>query len=496
MKLKFFFMATALFLCSEKMSAQVSIPDQVTDYETLQRQIAMLDSATEQLHTEVIGHSVEGRNIVALKFSSGVFGADAHKLKVLLFAQQHGNEQSGKEGALLLANWLADTSHHNLFDKLDIALIPQVNPDGAVVNKRRNGNNADLNRNHLILTEPETKALHHFFDKYLFEVTLDVHEYSPYGEDWKQYGYRKNTDVALGSCTNPNVASGLRAFSDEEVLPFIMNRLQSNGFKSFVYCPGGPPEVEYIRHSTFDINDGRQSFGIQQTLSFIQEGMNGTDMFSQNMAFRARGQMEGMLSLLLFTDAHAAEIRELVHASRLKLFNHEHPHRLSVQAMHMPNGDKLQLPLFSYHMGIDTIVEVTDYRPVVRSITDVDMPVGYLIPKEDVQLIAWANRHDLLSSALTDTATVQFEQYFIHAIDSIDFEGDMVADAMAERQLLKSQPDLGNYQFYPTNQLKGRMLAIALEPKSMLGLITYPLFKQLLVPGKFYPVLRVVRKPH
>ncbi|MBK6344422.1 MAG: hypothetical protein IPF68_00550 [Bacteroidales bacterium] len=62
---------------------------------------------------------------------------------------------------------------------MDFALIPQINPDGSEVNKRRNANDADLNRNHLILTEPETMALHNFFDKYRFEVTMDVHEYSP-----------------------------------------------------------------------------------------------------------------------------------------------------------------------------------------------------------------------------------------------------------------------------------------------------------------------------
>ena len=74
-----------------------------------------------------------------------------------------------------------------------------MNPDGAEVNKRRNGNGDELNRNHLILTEPETIALHKLFDKYLFEVTLDVHEYFPYGETWQKYGYRSNTDELLGA---------------------------------------------------------------------------------------------------------------------------------------------------------------------------------------------------------------------------------------------------------------------------------------------------------
>ncbi|MCC7317435.1 MAG: DUF2817 domain-containing protein, partial [Bacteroidales bacterium] len=177
----------------------------MTTYAVLQEKIQTLDQSSDVLSNEIIGTTPQGRNIVAMKFSKTVFGTDASKIKVLIFAQQHGNEQSGKEATLLLANWLLQPENSDLLKKMDVALIPQMNPDGSEINQRRNANGADLNRNHLVLSEPETQALHRFFDKYLFEVTLDVHEYSPYGEAWQQYGYRKNTAVALGNCTNPNV---------------------------------------------------------------------------------------------------------------------------------------------------------------------------------------------------------------------------------------------------------------------------------------------------
>ena len=52
-----------------------------------------------------------------------------------------------------------------------------MNPTGSEIDTRFNANGMDLNRNHLILTEPETIALHKLFDKYFFEATMDVHEY-------------------------------------------------------------------------------------------------------------------------------------------------------------------------------------------------------------------------------------------------------------------------------------------------------------------------------
>ncbi len=242
--------------------------ERVTSYDQLVNFVEQLERQSGLIKTESFGQSVEGRILFVMKFSNTEFGKDKSKIKVLLFAQQHGNEQSGKEGALMLAQKLSAPEYHYLFEKIDLAIVPQVNPDGSEKNMRRNANNVDLNRNHLILTEPETQALHKLFDNYLFEVTLDVHEYYPYDSLWMKYGYRKNSEITVGTLTNINVSNEVRDFSQNKYLPFILNYLKDSNFSSFEYCPGGPPAEYYIRHSTFDINDGRQSIGIQNTFSF------------------------------------------------------------------------------------------------------------------------------------------------------------------------------------------------------------------------------------
>ncbi|MCB9211761.1 MAG: DUF2817 domain-containing protein, partial [Ignavibacteriales bacterium] len=224
--------------------------------------VNQIDLASSLIKSKIIGKSVEGRELVSLFFSNNEFGEDSSKMKVLIFAQQHGNEQSGKEGALLLVNELLKPENEYLFDRIDFALIPQMNPDGSEQNKRRNGNNADLNRNHLILTEPETIALHNLFNEYLFEANMDVHEYYPFGEDWVKFGYRRNFDEQIGGTTNINVSEKIRERSNNEYLPFIKKYLNENGFSYGPYIPGGIPGEDFLRYSTFDINDGRQSFGI------------------------------------------------------------------------------------------------------------------------------------------------------------------------------------------------------------------------------------------
>lgn len=489
-----------LTLVTQGFSQQISTPLvknnylKVTSYEELTAFVKELDEKSDLLEIETIGQSVKGRNLYALKFSASEFGKDKSKLKVLFFAQQHGNEQSGKEGALNLALNLLKPENRYLFDKIDLVLIPQVNPDGSEENKRRNGNDADLNRNHLILTEPETQALHRFFDKYLFEVTMDVHEYSPYSEEWEKYGYRKNADVTLGTTTNPNVAEEIREYSNSEVLPYLLKSLSINNFSSFVYCPGGPPEVDYIRHSTYDINDGRQSLGIQNTLSFIQEGMNGTDMLLENIKHRSEGQMQGMLAMLEFVSLHKSEIKKAVSSSRKKLAAGKLNPTVAIQSEHISNGKKLTLPLYSYATHTDTVVIVQDYRPVVKSVYDVVKPVGYLVPKQANELLEWASKQALTVKEFQTSKGWKIEQYTIRGLDSIDFERDIIVNPIVESKEFMVEFVSSDFVFIPTNQLKGNLIVLALEPKSELGLVTYKQYAHLLKAVETFPVLRVMKK--
>jgi hypothetical protein len=399
MKLKF--IVLSILLIFTILHAQNLTPLEKSGYKKLTSHTELIEYLKDIAHNskliaiDTLTKSVEGRLIPCVKISKGEFGKDKKKLKLLIFAQQHGNEQSGKEGALLLINELLKKEKEYLLNKIDFAIVPQMNPDGSEKNQRRNGNNMDLNRNHLILTEPETIGLHRLFNKYLFEVTMDVHEYYPYSDSYKKYGYRNNADEEVGALTNINVSEQIRSFSDNLYIPFIKKYFTDRNFSFFVYSPGGPPGIDYIRRSTFDINDGRQSFGIQNTFSFIQEGLNGKDNFIDNIEHRAKGQMTGMIGLIEFSYKHSGKIKSLVRIERKKLTENKTSDKIAIQLDHVSNGTKLQLPLVSYNSGKDTIVTVEDYRPVVKSLQDVERPKGYLVPKKLSKIIEWANNHSI-----------------------------------------------------------------------------------------------------
>lgn len=465
----------------------------LTTYEELTDFVYQLDVESDCLTVEVIGKSVQGRNLYALKFSNSEFGKYTSKIKVLIFVQQHGNEQSGKEGSLILARELLRSEKEYLFEKIDLVLIPQMNPDGSEINVRFNANGMDLNRNHLILTEPEVISLHKLFDEYLFEAAMDVHEYYPYTEDYLEYGYVKNFDLQVGTTTNPNVSDQIRKFSNKVYLPFTKSYLNERNFTFHNYIPGGPPEVNYIRYSTYDINDGRQSLGIQNSFSFIQEGKNGRDSID-NIQRRAEGQFHGLLAFLGFCSEHRDNIKSMVKEERSKLIFGEVNNSVAIQMEHVSDGEKLVVPLRSIFTNTDSLITVTDFRPVVKSIYDVERPIGYLIPKNITELYEWALRQNLTVSDLDFTQGYSFQQYFVSEIDSIDFEGDTVVDPVVELRDVKIKIKPDAYYFIPTKQLKNNLIVTALEPKSILGLVTYKQFAHLLKANEYFPVLRVANK--
>ncbi len=488
-----------LFLSSLVNSQSLLTPLEKADFKKLTSYNELIEFLNEtvkensNLTLEYFAESIGGRVVPIVKISNGSFGEDKSKIKILIFAQQHGNEPSGKEGALLLIKKFAEGINDSLLNKIDLAIVPQMNPDGSEKNKRRNGNDADLNRDHLILLQPETAGLHKIFNQYLFEAAMDVHEYFPYSEDWIDYGYIKNFDEQVGTTTNPNVSSKIRGFSNDVYLPFIKNYLNDKSFSFQNYILGGPPEKELIRHSTYDINDGRQSFGILNSFSFIQEGLNGKNEI-ENIKRRAEGQLTGMLGFIEFIYKNKVEIKNLVDEERRKLIENKSGDKVAIQMDHFKNGNTLKLNLLSLYSNEDTVVIVKNYHPIVNPIFEVERPEGYLIPKNLTKVVEWAGRQGIKLETSLNIKEEKIEQYFITKIDSINFEGDTVINPKVEIKELSKNFNTSDYYFISTKQWQSNLIVTALEPRSTIGLATYKYFSDLIKAKRDYPILRVVRK--
>ena len=492
--MKIYLTSFLLFLYAAA-SAQVKLPLELNNYDSLtsyNQLVYFIDEikTSPKIKTEIIGKSGGGYIIPVLLISDGEFGNDKSKIKVMISAQQHGNEPSGKEGALLLLKDIYEGKLDTLFEKIDLAIVPLLNPDGAEKNERRNSNKEDLNRNHLTLSQPETEALHKFFNNYLFEVTLDVHEYYPYDGEWQEFGYIKNFNEQIGAATNPNVAFEIREMQNKEALPFIKKYLSERDFTFNNYILEGPPNKSRMRHSTVDINDGRQSFAILNSLSFIMEGLNGKDRSADNIKRRAEGQAAGMKALLEYSYKNINEIMKTVNRARAKLKHSRAGEEVAIRMEHIKGNDTLTFNLSSLYSGEDSLITVIEYHSVVAPILIINKPAAYLIPKADSLLLKWMKKHEIEYKNYVPDDRQIIKVYDVSITDSIVLEGVPIPNINTEKKDFADMYPREGYYFVPINQLHSNLLVLALEPRSMIGLVTYKEYKYLL-KGNSYPVLRV-----
>jgi hypothetical protein len=132
-------------------------------------------SAPDLIQTETIGASVEGRSINHVWLGRG-------SLKVLLWSQMHGDEPTATVALLDLLDYIRRHRDQplvgRLLDRLELHMVPMLNPDGAERFQRRNAQGIDINRDALHLQSPEGLALKRLRDRVNPPLGFNLHNQS------------------------------------------------------------------------------------------------------------------------------------------------------------------------------------------------------------------------------------------------------------------------------------------------------------------------------
>ncbi|MFZ5947182.1 MAG: M14 family zinc carboxypeptidase [Stygiobacter sp.] len=435
---------------------------------------------------ESIGKTVQGRDIPILRISKSLNPTDSKKLRVLIFSSQHGNEPSGKEALLLLLKSIVTSERAAWLENLELLIIPSVNPDGNESGRRQNANDADLNRSHLVLDQPESRALHRVFYQCLPEVTLDVHEFGAFNREWVSRGFVRAMDEQFGIPTNLNVSPAIIDYASKELIPFLKNSLSQQNIRFFDYVIVDSPN-DTVRHSTTSINDGRQSMAILNTFAFILEGRNGKE-FNDDLERRTKGQYAAIEAFLQFASDRADEIRSLVQRERTKLLASRDS--VILQMDYLYRGEKISIPVNKLSSGKDSIVNL-DYSSRPTPLLSVSRPQGYIIPGHELALIEFLDRHGVQYHRLQKEETYTVEAYVIRSIEKRRMEEKNTYIARVSSSKVNRLFSSGDV-IVPLQQLHSTMLVIALEPESMWGLIQYDEFAHLRKIENKYPIYRIL----
>lgn len=121
----------------------------------------------------IAGKSELNKDIYRIRIGSG-------PIKVLIWTQMHGNESTGTKAVIDLINFLNNLifSEYATFltSKLEIHILPMLNPDGAELYTRENAFGIDLNRDATELKAKESKILNAVLNKVKPHFCFNLHD--------------------------------------------------------------------------------------------------------------------------------------------------------------------------------------------------------------------------------------------------------------------------------------------------------------------------------
>jgi len=513
-----------------------------SQYEDIARFLSVLEARSGVLKVRIIGKTKEVENYPARDLflcvltEEGVKEPEAlnrNKLTIMYIASQHGNEQSAKEAALRLIRDLAVGELRPLLKKINVLVIPQANPYGNYYDIRQNEIGLDLNRDHVKLEGESTKAIHRAFSLYQPEVTMDIHEK---GDDY----YR----VSVGCVSNLNINQNLQDFSRKLLFPEIEKKLAKKRITFHEYLVSDPLGVDtssgatipgqesaremMYRYSTTDLNDGRNSLGIYETLAFIQEGASRHDL--STLEARSNWQYEGLRAMAEIVSDRSEEIIKMVRELRTNLIKRaeirspEDPVHLRMQYARDPKQPELVIKAFERSaspirgiLKVDkkagdylTVDDISPYPgpsdlkvitrvekhwfPQVESKLIISRPFSYLIPGNRLDLVEVLVLHGIKVQMLEKDSTVEVVAYKIKEI--VPANADYLAPEKIEVQpeKIKVLAKKGDF-FVSCVQPAANLIPCLLEPQSEYGFIRY--FKFNLVPeaGDYFAIYRMEAQP-
>ena len=431
--------------------------------------LAALKARVPALVLGSLGRSAQGRDIPYLVFTKEGL-SDAAAIVALgrpilwFIGLQHGNEPAGGEAMLALAARLADGGLVSALDRVTVVVVPRANPDGAAAFTRSTGSGADLNRDHILLTLPESRALHAKLVELPPDLVVDAHEFSVANRWLQKFGTIEASDAMFLYATHPMVHPAITALADGVFRPAFEAAWKAHRLTSFWYhTTSYRPDDKLVSMGGNAPGIARNTFGLMGAVSFLIETRGvgvGMQAFQRRVATHVLAA-EAVIATAAADPPRLHEtVREARRASAAARGDLVVAHRLAVAPV--------ELPMVDPETAADrpTKVPFQDSRAVTVTAKR-PRPAGYVL-LGDTAAAADRLALDMLAvCALAAPATIEAEAFVIKgAVKRINRES-INPDRSVEVELAPKSLTLpAGARFVPMNQPAAAIAAAALEPDS------------------------------
>jgi hypothetical protein len=491
---------------------------ELTDYQETSRYadvLRFLDAivAAPQLHLRTFGYSFEGRSlplvVVARDLASGapeeVLATD--RLRVLVFANIHAGEVEGKEAAQMLLRSFAAGRHDPWLDSLVVLVAPIYNADGnervAVTNRfrqhgpaggvgeRANAQGLDLNRDHMKLASPESRALVRLLRSYDPHVVVDLHT-----TNGTHHAYHLTYSPPL----HPNTDAGITGLLRERWLPEMTERISSERGWSLYYYGNAfaPPGMERGWY-TFDHRPrfSTNYVGLRNRFAILSEAYSYVDFQGRvevtlafveailDFAHRNAGAITGAVGRADATDLAGERLG--VRATF---------HRDGISQILMGEAEERLSPVSGrrYLARLDVVrpEALPEYGSFV--VTEWErVPSEYYVPAELREVVDLLGFHGVTTDGLAEAETRVLERFAIDSttVAAQEFQGRHEREVYGRWEPVTVTLPAGTLVVPVAGQPLARLVFSLLEPRSDDGVVNWNVLDpQLRDPPAHFPILR------
>ncbi|MFD6207154.1 M14 family metallopeptidase [Peribacillus sp. NPDC060253] len=474
-----------------------------TSQEEMIGYIKSLTRKNKNIQVRTIGKSTEGRDIPMLLFSkdSKKLKNDTHKPLIWIQGQIHGNEPAAGESTLVLAQWLAEGKLGDVLDKVNIAIVPRVNPDGSYQFKRYTSNDMDANRDYLKVEYPEVQTIHQSIDEYEPEVILDVHEYTVNPAPLKKVGANgsiSSYDLLISSAKNLNIPEQLRKASDELLLPHVFKTLDKEklSYHDYYTLDTSDEGVLTATEGSTEARIGRNALGLKNTMTYLIE-TRGINIGRADFKRRVFAQATAQAAFIKTAAEQANKVKKAVKQAENEVVQkgrkvNDKDKIVITSENKLIKNQKLTVVDLANAKLADTSIDWVDsteaYPTLVR-----DRPTAYILPPEYKDIAKKLQLLGVEVKKLKKSMKVSVESYRVKDLKvSTELEsGHSTREVTTAVTSKKRDIPKGSYVF-DMAQPDANFISLALEPEGIDSYVTFNFIPA--DKGKELPIYRYMQK--
>jgi hypothetical protein len=492
---------------------------QFTTQEEMLAFVQDIDKNNPYAYLEIYGKSGQGRDLPLLIFTKDKpekLAKEKKKPLVWIQNQIHGNEASATEAGLLIAKWITEGKFGDILDKVNIIIVPRVNPDGSFLFQRgvtTPVNQTDANRDFIKLETPEIQALQQASSKYMPDVYVDTHEYntavgtrssafrgpgSPIGGTEFAWSYN---DLEITSGKNLNIEKNLRDLSHNDLLPKVRGILDGKGIRSSDYfttaLSGNATRKAVLTEGSTDARIGRNSNGLKQALSYLVES-RGISIGRYDYERRVYATASATAAFIEVTAKNADTVKRATTEARKEVIqkgkNYDPNNKIVIDSMN-PQEDR------TFKVIHDTTLEAVEVPIIWENATKAvptlerTRPTAYILPASPQTEVAVKKLETigLKVEKLSKEERIPVETYKVTSVKDIPNTSPLEKEVKTDVKRETKQVPAGTYVIR-MDQVLSNFASIALEPESPESYAAYNFFMSEV--GQLLPVYRYLENNH